>query len=185
MYNSTLLPKQQLLSVIEDRCDTKIAFKRIINFFDVNKNKNKKTKILDCGQTYIWEDIDHRYFNIYRTHNLKSGYLNKLYDIIIYEPPRKKGYEIVSKESAKRFVKSISNNGVVIVRTNDFKEAGSLELKGSFNVKNEFEAAGFLLYDRIVYRHKGIIDNKELPTNRSQIIHSDFLIFKEKKHGKH
>ena len=80
MYNYS-----KLQSVIDDRCDIKTAFSRVLNYFDPNKNKNRKSKVLDVSYSYIWTDEDLKRYQIDKTSNLAGSVLDCKYDIIIYE----------------------------------------------------------------------------------------------------
>jgi hypothetical protein len=61
MYQSTTLD-----SVI-DTGDIKTSFNKIVKYFDPNKSKNKKTKILDCSNFYFWGEEDLRLYDIVKS----------------------------------------------------------------------------------------------------------------------
>lgn len=179
-YNSDLLyGKKGINSVIDDGCDLVTAFNRVLNYFDPNKNKNYKTRVLDCSTSYMWTEKDIRLYEVDRTRNLKGSVLSKRFDTIIYEPPRNKRFYQDSIASSKEFAKIIKPEGIVIVKMNDFKEKGSKELKGTFEVWDSFSDAGFYLFDNIVYNyHKA--SNVCGICGRSEIIHLYFMVFKKK-----
>lgn len=179
MYNSTLLyNKKGLNSVISDGCDLVTAFNRVISYFDPNKNRNYKTKVLDCSHSHMWTEKDMKLFNIESTRNKSGSVMNKKFDIVIYEPPRNKSFYQDSINSSKIFSKILKPKGIIIVKMNDFKERGSKELKGSFEVWDSFSDAGFYLFDNIVYNFHKPSNTCEVH-DRAEIIHLYFMIFKK------
>jgi len=180
MYNSNLLyGKKGIESVIGDGCDLITAFNRVLNYFDPNKNKNYKTKILDCSYSHMWTEKDIKLFNVEKTKNLTGSITNKRFDTIIYEPPRNKKFFIDATTSSKLFSKILKPNGIVIVKMNDFKEKGSKELKGSFDIWDTFSDAGLYLHDNIVYKFHKPSNTFEV-YDRAEVIHLYFMIFKKK-----
>jgi hypothetical protein len=175
---STFLNSSGLNSVISDGCDLKTAFSRVLNYFDPNKNKNKKTKVLDNSYSPVWTDKDLRLFDINRSKNLKGSITDTKYDIIIYEPPRNKNFYIDATESSKIFNQIIKPEGILIIKMNDFKEKGCQELKGSFEIWDIFTEAKYYLYDNVVYNFSKSSNNCET-IDRSEIVHLYFMIFKK------
>lgn len=173
MYNSNFLPNQNLLSVI-DNCDIKTAFNKILNHFDPNKNKNRKTSILDCTYTYLWNDGSYKLYDVIKTNNINGYAVELKYPIIIYETPYNKVLNKSNVEMIRKFNNLLYDDGVVIVKVNEFKENGKV-LKGTFNLQKIFEDNNFYLNDQIIYRYNKTTDNN------SEIlrIHSYFMIFKK------
>lgn len=178
-YNSLLLKNRNIQSVISDGCDLVTAFHRVLKYFDPNKNKNYKTKVLDCSYSHIWNEQDLKMFEITDTKNLSGFVLKNKFDLIIYEPPRNKNFYEDALNSSKTFFKVIKPEGVLIIKMNDFKEKGSKELKGTFDVWDIFSDEGFYLYDNIVYNFNKPSNTCEV-FDRSEIIHLCFMIFKKK-----
>jgi 16S rRNA G966 N2-methylase RsmD len=176
---STFLNASGLNSVISDGCDLKTAFSRVLNYFDPNKNRNKKTKVLDNSFSPIWSDKDTKLFEINRSKNLTGSVTDNIYDIVIYEPPRNKNFYNDATESSKVFNKIIKTDGILIIKMNDFKEKGSRELRGSFEIWDIFNEAGYYLYDNVVYNFFKSSNNCET-TDRSEIVHLYFMVFKKK-----
>jgi hypothetical protein len=180
MYNSiSLNNKNGINSVISDGCDLITAFHRVINYFDPNKHKNYKTKVLDCSHSHMWNEKYMKLFKVERTKNLSGTILNKRFDIVIYEPPRNRHFYQDSINSSKVFSRLLKSNGVTIVKMNDFKEKGSKELKGSFEIWDSFCDAGFYLFDNIVYNFHKPSNTCEV-FDRAEIIHLYFMIFKRR-----
>jgi hypothetical protein len=168
-----------LNSVIDNGFDIKNTFDIIINFYDPHKSKNLKSKILDVTNTYFWND-DNKYI-ISKSRNLTGYVKDNKYNIILFEPPKNKKFEEETNYYAEQFFKLLYNPGILIVKTNDFRYDG--KLKGSFDIKTIFENNNFYLYDNIIYKNSIYFDyncdNKQF-TTCSKIIHSNFLIFKQK-----
>lgn len=179
MYNSNLLNKPSINSVISDGCNLVTAFTRVLTYFDPNKGKNFKTRVLDCSYSHMWTEEDIRLFNVERTKNLTGTVLNKTYDIVIYEPPRNKTFFQDAVNSSKVFSRLLNPNGIIIVKMNDFKEAGSKELRGSFEIWDTFSDVGLYLHDNIVYNFHKPSNTCEV-YDRAEIIHLYFMIFKKK-----
>jgi hypothetical protein len=185
MYNTNFLyGKNNFNSVISDGCDLITAFNRVLSYFDPNRGKNYKSRILDCSHSFIMNEKDCRLFNIDKTKNLTGTVLNNKFDIIIYEPPRNLNFYQDAKKSSKSFEKLIKPNGIVIVKMNDFKEKGSNKLQGSFEVWDIFSDDGFYLFDNIVYNFHKPSNTCEV-FDRSQIVHIYFMIFKHKQKEKY
>lgn len=178
-YNSVLIGKQTFNSVISDGCDLSTAFNKVLSYFDPNKGKNFRSKILDCSYSLMISEKDLMLYYIHKTKNITGTVSNNQYDIIVYEPPRKQNFYQDSINSSKAFKKLLKPNGIIIVKSNDFKEKWSSKLQGSFEVWDIFSDNGFYLFDNIVY-------NFHKPSNtcdvydRSEIIHMYFMIFKKK-----
>jgi hypothetical protein len=166
------------LNSITDNCDLKTLFIRILNLYDPFKGLNKKTRVLDCSNFFNWYDIDRRLYDVNQTHNLNGYVKDRIYDIIIFDPPQNRSFLANSVESAKVFYKILHDNGIVIVKTKDYKEDGCKELKGSFDIKTIFASCDFYLFDQIIHKNNKTYNNNPKETN---IIHSYFLIFKKKK----
>lgn len=163
-------------SILNESYDIKTVFEIIINFFDPFKNKNYKTKVLDMTNSYYWTEKNTNRFYITKTNNIKGYAKEKKYNIIIYEPPRNKKFDIELKNYTKLFNNLLYKHGIVIVRVSDFRYEN--KIKGTFNIKEIFENKYFYLYDNIIYKNQYTYDVNELYINHSKIIHSNFLIFK-------
>ena len=168
-----------IFSVI-NQCDLKSAFTRVIDYYDPNKKYNKKTKVLDCSFTYSRTNNQYKLYNIEKTRNLNGNVKNSKFEIIIYEPPKNKNFENDTKYVTSIFKNIISKNGIIIVKSNDFKEKGNPKLHGSFNIWKIFDKYNFYLYDNIVYTYNKYHSDIILH-NRCEIIHSYFMIFKTEK----
>lgn len=166
--------RNNLNSVI-DNGSIKSTFHTIIDQFDPNRSKNKKTKVLDCTHFHVWEERDNRLFNIDRTYNLNGYVKNKKYDMIIYEPNCNKSLAIITVEYGKVFQNILKKSGVLIVKTKDFKIGE--ELKGSFDVRLSLEACKLYLNNQIIY--KGRNNNKD-DEKDVDIVHTYFMIFKKR-----
>lgn len=165
------------LESIIDIGDIRTTFNKIVKFFDPNKSKNKKTKVLDCSNFYIWNEEDIRLFDITKSNNLSGSVVNNKYDLIIFEPPCNKSLAVISIEYGKVFYDVLKSNGVIIVKTKDFKDGN--KLKGSFDIRISLETCGLHLENQIIYKNKrqdNYKDNKEVEID---IIHSYFMIFKK------
>jgi hypothetical protein len=178
VINSSFLPtNKNIYSVIDDGLNLVDAFNKVILYFDPNKGKNYKTHVLDCSYSHMWSEKDMRLFHIESTKNLTGTINNKNFDIIIYEPPRNRNFYQDSINSSKIFSRILKTNGIIIIKMNDFKEKGSKQLKGSFEVWDRFSDAGFYLFDNIVYNFHKPSNTCEV-YDRSEIIHLYFMIFK-------
>lgn len=179
MYNTNLLYGNQNINSVISNCSLVEAFNQVLNYFDPNKNKNYKSKILDCSYSLMWTEKDMKMYNLSHTKNLTGNVLSNKYDIIIYEPPRNKTFFQDAQNSSKIFNKVLNTEGLIITKTNDFKEKGSNQLFGSFELYDIFTDSGFYLQDNIVYNF-----NKQSilceTFNRAKIIHLYFMIFKKK-----
>lgn len=169
------------LSVISD-CDTQTACFKILNYFDPNRGKNYKTKILNVSNINICNENNIKYYNITSTKNL-SGYVrfNK-FDMILYEPPYNKTLIKQTFEYAKIFKEIINNNGLIICKVNDFKIGNQDELNGSFELQKTMLESGFYLSNKIIYRynpHGKYLSSFE-NTDKFTITHFYFMIFKRK-----
>ena len=181
MYNSTLLyGNQNIHSVIGDGCDLITAFNKVLNYFDPNKGRNYKTNILDCSYSHMWTEKDIRLYNVEKTKNLTGTVSKKKFDVVIYEPPRNHMFFQDAINSSKLFNRLLNNQGMVIVKMNDFKEKGSKQLKGSFEIWDIFSDAGFYLHDNIVYNFHKPSNTCEV-NDRSEIVHMYFMVFKTNK----
>ncbi|MFW6173252.1 MAG: hypothetical protein ACOC5T_05855 [Elusimicrobiota bacterium] len=165
-------------SVIDDGSNLVQAFNKVLSYFDPNKGKNYKTRVLDCSHSHMWTEKNMRLFNVDRTKNLTGSVSRKKFDVIIYEPPRNKNFYKDSINSSKIFSKLLKPNGIVIVKMNDFKERGSKQLKGSFEVWDSFSDSGFFLFDNIVYNFHKPSNTCEV-YDRAEIIHLYFMVFKK------
>lgn len=180
MYNTNLLyGKQSFNSVISDGCDLITAFNRVMIYFDPNKGKNIRTRVLDCTYSLMLPEKESRAYNVDKTKNLTGTVLGNKYDIIIYEPPRNYNFYQDATNSSKVFSKILKPDGIVIVKMNDFKEKGSNRLQGSFEVWDCFADAGLYLHDNIVYNFHKPSNTCEV-YDRAEIIHLYFMIFKKK-----
>lgn len=184
MYNTNLLyGKQTFNSVISDGCDLITAFNRVLTYFDPNRGKNFKTKILDCSYSLMMTEKDNRLFSIEKTKNLTGTVLNNKFDIVVYEPPRNHNFYQDANNSSKIFQKLLKQDGIIIIKMNDFKEKGSNKLQGSFEVWDIFSDAGFYLFDNIIYNFHKPSNTCEV-YDRAEIIHLYFMIFKPKQKEK-
>jgi len=178
-YNSNLLyGKHSIQSVISD-CSLVNAFGEVLHYFDPNKNQNYKSKILDCSHSMLWSEKDMRLYNISQTKNLNGTVNNTKFDVIIFEPIRNKNFYQDAIKFSKIFNTLLKPESVIIIKMNDFKEKGSKELKGSFDVWDIFSDAGFYLQDNIIYN----FNTPSIPCegfDRCQIVHIYFMIFKKK-----
>jgi len=180
MYNPNFLySNQNLKSVISDGCDLITAFGKILTYFDPNKNKNYKSKILDCSYSQLWNEKDMRLYSISQTKNLTGNITNNKFDIIVYEPPRNKTFYQDAINSSKIFAKLLKPDGIIIVKMNDFKEGSSKVLCGSFEIWDIFSDAGFYIHDNIVYNFHRPSNTSEVH-DRTEIVHMYFMIFKKK-----
>jgi len=165
----------RLKSIIDDRCDIRTAYERILSFFDPNRGSNRKTKILDYSNASLWSEKTLRLFDVTQTHNLYS-HNKSIFDIIIYEPPKKK-LVTTTRYSSRIFKKLIKPNGILVTRTSDFRDhKNPAKLKGGFEVESLIRSSGFYLFDQVIY-----IYNRNDRTSRRDIcelIHSYFMIFK-------
>ena len=178
MYNSSLLGRQTINSVISDGCDLSTAFRRVLSYFDPNKGKNFKSRILDCSYSLMLLEKDSRLFHIDKTKNITGTVSNNRFDIVVYEPPRNQKFYLDVSNSSKSFARLLKQDGIVIVKTNDFKEKGSSRLQGSFEIWDVFSDAGLYLFDNIVYNFHKPSNTCEV-YDRSEIIHLYFMIFKK------
>lgn len=179
MYNySSFLGKQTINSVISDGCDLSTAFRRVLSYFDPNKGKNFKSRILDCSYSLMLLEKDSRLFQIDKTKNITGTVSNNRFDIVVYEPPRNQNFYKDASKSSKSFTRLLKQDGIVIVKMNDFKEKGSNRLQGSFEVWDVFSDAGLYLFDNIVYNFFKPSNTCEV-YDRAEIIHLYFMIFKK------
>lgn len=170
----------KLYSIINESYDIKTIFEIIINFFDPFKNKNYKPKVLDMSNSYYWTEKNINRFDLVKTNNIEGYAKEKKYNIIIYEPPRNKKFDIELNNYSNNFYNLLYKNGIVIVRVGDFRYNG--KIKGSFDIKEIFENYNFYLYDNIIYKNQISYDKDSyIFNNYSKIIHSNFLIFKRQK----
>lgn len=178
-YNSTLLEQHNMRSIIDNGCDLRSAFSLVLNYFDPNKSCNRKTPVLDCSYSHIWNENDIKLYSIDQTKNLKGSVADKKYDIIIYEPPRNKTFFQDAQNSSKIFNNVINEDGMIIVKMNDFKERGKSELRGSFDIWDIFSDNGFYLFDNIIYNYRNNYNAHINVFDRSEIVHLYFMIFKK------
>ena len=179
-YNSTFLRKQGIHSVIGNGCDLQTAFSHVLNYFDPNKSKNRKTKILDCTHSHMFVESDMRLFSIDKTKNLSGTVRDKRFDIIMYEPPRNQTFYKDAQKSSKAFSKMIKKEGMVIVKMNDFKEKGNAELRGSFDIWDIFSDVGLYLHDNIIYNFRPTYNPHFEVFDRAEIVHMYFMAFRKK-----
>jgi len=172
---------QQNITSIIDNCDLQTAFSRVIKYFDPNKAKNRKTKVLDFSSFFSWTENDYKIFDIIKTRNSEGSVLDNRYDIIIYEPPVNQSLFSNAIESSKIFNKVLNIGGNILVKVKDFKTTtnGNAELKGSFDIKTIFESNDFYLFDQIVYKTRPTM-NYHKSNNDNEITHLYFMIFKKK-----
>ena len=174
------MQQNQITSII-DNCNIMTAFNRVIKFYDPNKSKNRKTKVLDLSSFFSWAEADYVMFDVTKTRNLDGSVLNHKYDIIIYEPPCNKTFFANALEFSKTFTKILNIGGNIIVKLHDFKENmnGNNELKGTFDLKTIFESNEFYLQDQIIYRNR----QSFTPYNNNsnfEVVHLYFMVFKKK-----
>jgi len=178
MYNINFLRRQTFNSVICDGCDLSTAFKRVLSYFDPNKGRNYRSRILDCSYSLMLTEKDSRLFFVDKTKNLTGTVSQNKFDIIVYEPPRNQNFYKDSTNSSKAFTGLLKPDGIVIVKMNDFKEKSSNRLQGSFEVWDVFSDAGLYLFDNIVYNFFKPSNTCEV-YDRAEIIHLYFMIFKK------
>jgi len=179
-HNSTFLPqKQRLPSVIDNGASLRDTFMRMVEYYDPNKSRNKKTAVLDATSVYIWDEYKMNLFNVTKTNNMRGSVRKHRYDIIMYEPPRNNQCYAATAENSRLFRSLLAKGGTLIIRASDFKTKGDTRLRGTFDIKSATERAGFVLVDQIIYRHRDTIkiSNPE-PEETCSIVHSSFLIFK-------
>jgi len=165
-----------LYSVIDTRVDINTALMSILDKYD--SNTNQRPKLLDTTSFLNWSMYDDNMYNIDKTRNL-SGYVkDKSYGIIIYECSKNSKYLTDAKRASLLFRTQLLSGGILIVKSNDFRMRG--RLKGTFEVKEVFEKAGFYLTDNIIYRHNNNrhFENDAPAYQHSEIVHSNFLVFK-------
>jgi len=170
-----------LFSVLSD-CDTQTACLRVLNYFDPNRGRNRKTKILNTSNMNLWSDESNKYYEITSTKNLTGYVRNNRYDIILYEPPYNKTITKQSIDSATTFKDILNNGALVVCKVNDFKVGNDDTLYGSYELQNAFMQSGFYLMAKIIYRynpHGKYLSSFE-NTDQFTIIHSYFMIFKRK-----
>jgi len=169
-----------LTSIIDGGCDIQIAFNRILKYYDPNKGKNRKTKVLDCSNFLIWNENDLQLFDVEKTRNLTGFVATHRYDIILYDPPCNNSFFTATLESSKLFSSVLNIGGVVLVKAKDFKVMNGInnELKGNTDIAIIFNSNNFYLSDQFVYKHNKLDDYKN--KNEIQINHSYFMIFKKK-----
>jgi hypothetical protein len=174
------MQQNQITSII-DNCDIHVAFSRVIKYYDPNKAKNRKTKVLDLSTFFSWTETDYKIFDITKTRNLNGSILDNHYDIIIYEPPANQSFFANTVESSKIFNKVLNIGGNILVKVKDFKTTtnGNAELKGSFDLKIIFESNDFYLFDQIIYKTRPSY-NQHKSNNDNEITHLYFMIFKKK-----
>ncbi|MFA5484899.1 MAG: hypothetical protein WC260_01460 [Candidatus Pacearchaeota archaeon] len=168
----------QLKSIIENK-NINLAMLSILETYVGDSHKNYKPSLLDMTSFLCWNTSDNIRFSIDKTRNLSGFVKDKQYDVIIYETPKNNSYLNDIKEKIKTFKKIKNHNGIIIVKANDFRIKG--RLLGTFEVKQVFQYGGFFLSDNIIYKHSiNTSFNSTLATkyNHSEIIHSNFLIFK-------
>lgn len=178
--NSTLLPRTSIKSVIDDRCDLRTAFKRITGFYDPNRSRNRKSRVLDSTYSSLWDSHDHKMFAINKTNNLTGYVKESKFDIIVYEAPRNKTFYTHSVIAAEVYRKVIEKYGLVIVKAADFRDKGTQQLRGSFDIQKAFYKHGFILFDNIVYRYNTGYNTSFESDNTAEIVHSYFLVLKPK-----
>jgi len=175
-----MIQETPITSII-DQCDIQTAFGRVIKYYDPNKAKNRKTKVLDFSSFFSWTENDYKIFDITKTRNLEGSILDNRYDIIIYEPPSNQTLFANAIESSKIFNKILNIGGNILIKVKDFKTNtnGNLELKGSFDLKIIFESNDFYLFEQIVYKTKTLF-NQYKSNNNNEITNMYFMIFKKK-----
>lgn len=180
MYNSNLLYSHKAInSVIDDGSNLIDSFNRVLCYYDPNKKANFRSMVLDCSYSFMIPEKESRLYNINKTKNLTGYVIGKKYDIIIYEPPKNKNFYQDVLYSSKIFSNLLKPQGVLIVKTNDFKDKNSNKLQGSFELWDIFSDAGLYLFDNIVYNFNKPSIPKEV-YDRAEIIHMYFMIFKKK-----
>lgn len=175
MYNSTFLPHKPLTSIINDGCDLRTALYRTVKAFDPHGGHNKKSYLLDCMYSTILTEEQALFFKTTKTHNLTGYVLTKKFDIILYEPPKNKTFFESTSESSKIFYDLLLDDGVVIVKTNDFKERGKDKLRGSYDIENAFSSNNFYLFNQIIYIPQR---QRDFETDEISSIHYYLMVFK-------
>ncbi len=170
--------RESLLSIIDDGSDIKSSFGKIIKHFDPNKKRNKKTKVLDLSNLYLWDEKDYSLFFIDKTHNIDGSIKDNMYDIIVYEPPKNNQFITQTTNYSKKFTDILNKQGIVIVKVNDYREKDSL--KGCFDIWDIFDQSNFYLHDNIICKNKYEKFFDDIDNNRCKIVHFNFMIFKKK-----
>jgi len=168
---------KELFSVIDTRVDINVALMSILDKYD--SNTNQRPRLLDTTGFLNWTIHDNNMYNIDKTRNL-SGYVkDKSYGIIIYECAKNNKYLTDARRASLLFRTLLLSGGILIVKANDFRVRG--RLRGTFEIKELFENAGFYLTDNIIYRHNinRHFDNDAPVYQHSEIVHSNFLVFKQ------
>lgn len=171
---------QNITSII-DNCNIQTAFNRILKYYDPNKAKNRKTRVLDCSSFFSWTEEDYRLFDVTKTRNLYGSIKRNRYDIIVYEPPNNESFFTNAVESSKIFSRIINIGGNIIVKIKNFKSKND-ELKGTFDLKTIFESNKFYLHDQIIYKNTPRQNRQNYIKTDSvnAIVHLNFMIFKQK-----
>ncbi|MFW6219783.1 MAG: hypothetical protein ACOC33_03005 [bacterium] len=168
----------QLKSIIENK-NINSAILSVLETYVGNSHKNYKPSILDMTSFLHWNPSDNIRYNIDKTRNLFGFVKNKKYDVIIYETPKNHTYLNDAKDKIKIFKKIKNNNGIIIIKTNDFRIKG--KLMGTFDIAQVFNSEGFCLSDNIIYKYSINTSFDSMPSTKyrhSEIIHTNFLIFK-------
>ena len=176
MIESSFIPKQPLTSIIDNTSDNKIVLSRILSHYSLNGAWNKRTRILDCTNFYLWTEPDYRAYDITRSHNIKN-LKHKSFDIILFEVPQNKTAAVITIEFIKEFAELIRDQGAVIVKVKDYHMNN--KLYGSYDIHVCFDSCGFVLADQIILKNP----QSYMPAktnNKIEIIHSYLMIFKKR-----
>lgn len=168
----------QLPSIIDNK-NIKETFMMILESYEGDSNQNYKPSLLDMTSFLYWSHEDNIRYKIDKTRNLLGFVRNKKYNIIVYETPKNNSYLQDVRSKIKSFKKLKRKNAIVIVKTGDFRLQD--KLMGTFEIQQAFHSEGFFLSDNIIHKnHSNSTFNTMLTPKykHSEIIHSNFLIFK-------
>lgn len=168
-----MMQSKAVLNSVIDTFDYKTAFECILNFFDPFKTKNRKTKVLDMGTSYYWND-DQNLYDVTKTKNIHGYAKDKKYNIIIYEPPKNIKFQSETKIMAELFRNMLFGHGIVVVKITDFRVND--ELKGTYEITNVFKETGYVLFDNIICKTNRTTE--DVSNSHSLIQHYNYLIFK-------
>lgn len=171
-----MISTRQSIHSIIDSMDNKRTFDCILNFFDPFKSRNRKTRVLDMGTFYYWDDEQIRLYDVTKTKNIEGYAKDKRYNIIVYEPPKNRNFKAETTNVCEKFHNILYKDGIIIVKVTDFRERG--QLKGSNDIINSFKSNDYILFDHIISKQLRRSDVDDY-NNHSSILHTNYLVFKE------
>lgn len=134
-------------------------YKKVIEFYDPNKSKNKKTNILNLA--YSINIQPENKYNITSNRNDADG----LYDLILYECPKNKTYLKSTIDHKSLFYNVLSKSGHLIIKSQDFINTSGLH--GSFEIINSLDEFNIVFNINVINK---TIDN---------IKHFNLLVFRK------